>query len=394
MVMDRREAEQLTREYVEEALEYGLEAIRVCANCGLCLQACTTYQATRDPRLSPPYRLRAAVKALRGERLSGDEVVALYTCNLCGGCTMACPFAIEVLRVVHAARIRLRERGVIPASLSRVSEAAARSGHSFVADAGEVVKRLVDSARDAGASIDEPCDALYAPTPFDTTLYPNVLPEVLRLLRRVGLHPGVSRRVLDAGGNVGIDANDLATGLVMLGRAVEAAEELGARLLVVGPCGADWKLVLLARELGVVRHERVKCVYDVLAERGVRVDCRDCLLYTSCTFARLDPERSVVRIAAARLPRDKPPYTRCCGGAGGLNYLHEEPYASIRRRVYEWRFRVLESQARGRPAAIPCVKCYTVYRHGALLAKKPLYPLRLLTSILEERTRGGSASQP
>ncbi len=380
--------------YVEEARVYTREAVEVCANCGLCLAACTTYNATRDPRLSPPYRLRAAARVLEGREPSRDELIALYTCNLCGACTYACPYGIEVLRAVHAARITLARRGVEPESLKRIEEAAARSGHSFLADRGDAEKRLVEAARAAGVEPDAECDALYAPTPFDTTLYPRILPSVVRLLRLSGYTPGVSRRVLDAGGNVAVDGNNLELGLTMLLSAVEEAERLGARLLVLGPCGSDWKLAILAEKLGLLKgyKARIATIYEVLAERGLRAACGACALFTSCTYARLDPQRSLLHVLEARLPRDKPPYTRCCGGAGGLNYLHEEPYASIRRRVAKWRFERLVRDSGGRPVAVPCAKCYTILRQGALLAKKPTYPLHLLPVRLAEVL--GSASQP
>ena len=380
--------------YIEETREYTREAVETCTNCGLCLAACTVYSATGDPRLSPPRRLRAALKVLEGGRPSGDDMLSLFTCNLCGACTYACPYGIEVLRSVHAARILLSKKGVEPPSLRRIEEAASRSGHSFLADRGDAERRLVEAARAAGLEPDSPCDALYAPTPFDTTLYPRILPSVVQLLRLAGLTPGVSRRVLDAGGNVAVDGNNLELGLSMLLSAVEEAERLGARLVVLGPCGSDWKLAILARKLGVLRENRVRVlnVYEVLAERGVRASCGGCALFTSCTYARLDASRSVLRVYRARVPRDRPPYTRCCGGAGGLNYLHEEPYASIRRRVAKWRFERLVRDTGGRPVAIPCAKCYTILRQGALLAKKPTYPLHLLPVKLAEEL--GSASQP
>ncbi len=386
-----KEARSIEESYVEEARLYAEEAIRVCTRCLLCLDACTVYRATRDPRLSPVARLFAGAKALRGEKLSEDEVVSLYTCNLCGACTYACPYAIEVLRVAHAARIRLAERGVVPEELRRVREAGARSGHSFLLDASQAVRVLEKTAEELGVQVDGG-DVLYVPSPFDTTLYPSLLRDTLTLLKRVaGDAVTVSSKAIDFGGNVGVDANSLTTALGMVERVIEAADEAGARLIVLGACGADAKLRILLDKLGVRLERRVVNLYEFLAERGYRLECRNCILYTSCTFARLSEDRRLLETTRAPPPRDKPPFTMCCGGGGGLNFLHSKPYSEIRSRVYRWRFERLARNARGRPIIVPCVKCYTVFRHGALLAKKPRYPLLLYPSVAVER---GSASQP
>ncbi len=391
--MPRYDWRRVAREYVDDAASYARLALDACMKCGVCTAACTVYRATRDPRLSPLKRVEAAAKVLLNRPYGEEDILALYTCNLCGACTYTCPQGIEVLRLVHAARVKLlMEKGYEPESLARVSRAARSSGHSFLLEPGEAVKVLREAAREAGVPVDEPGRFLYVPSPFETTVYPHVLTETLRALRKLGVEVSVSSRVLDAGGNAGIDANDLETGFSLLERAVEEAERLGAEAVLLPQCGADEKLVVLAEKLGL-RIGRVKGFYQLLAERRALLRCDECLLFTSCTFARLDPTKSLLASTRARMPRDKPPYTMCCGGAGGLNYLHEEPYAGIRRRVYRWRFERLTREARGKPIIVPCVKCYTVFKQGALLAKKPLYPLRMYASMLLEGT-GGSASQP
>ncbi len=393
--MSRYDWRRVAREYVDDAASYARLALDVCMRCGMCTAACTVYRATRDPRLSPLRRIEAAAKVLLGGQYGEDDLLSLYTCNLCGACTYTCPYGIEVLRLVHAARVKLLlEKGYVPESLAKVSRAARSSGHSFLLEPGEAVKVLKEAAREARVPVDEPGRFLYVPSPFETTVYPHVLTETLRALRSLGVEVSVSTRVLDAGGNAGIDANDIETGFSLLERAVEEAEKLGAEALLLPQCGTDEKLVVLAEKLGIhVGRGRVKGFYQLLAERGALLRCEECLLFTSCTFARLDPTRSLLAVTRAREPRDKPPYTMCCGGAGGLNYLHEEPYAGIRRRVYRWRFERLAREAHGKPIIVPCVKCYTVFKQGALLARNPLYPLRMYSSMLAVKV-SGSESQP
>ena len=115
-------------------------------------------------------------------------------------------------------------------------------------------------------------------------------------------------------------------------------------------------------------------LYSLLEARGVRAaSCENCILFPGCGFARFEREEypTVRRLGGAREPRDRASYTLCCGGGGGVNYLREEPFRGLRNRVYAWRIRRLANVSlpgKRLTLVTSCIKCYTVLRHGVLVA--------------------------
>lgn len=264
--------------------------------------------------------------------------------------------------------MKLSMEGRQPGSLQAVALNLEKAGHSFTRDPEAPRRVLAKAAERAGVKPGEPGRLLYVPSPFETTIYPHVLEASLRLLRDSGYEVTVSPRVLDFGGNAAFDAARPDIGLRAVERAVEEAERLGAEVIVLSGCGADHKLAALAEPDGV----QVASLYSLAAGRR-GADCRSCILFPSCVFARFE-RRELPRVQAvagdAEQPRDRAPFTLCCGGGGGVNYLHEKPFNRLRERIYAWRVRRLATELGGAKGTIltPCIKCYTVLRHGAIRA--------------------------
>ena len=355
-------------EWISEARRLAEEALEACMHCGLCRAGCVSYRALRDPRYSPEARIEAAARILlRGDARPGD-VEKLYTCSMCGACTALCPYGVETWRLVHAARMLLSRRGLQPRSLEEVKRNAARGGHSFTPRPEEPRRVLEQAARAAGVEPGAPGDALYVPSPFETTLYPGVLRAALTALRGAGVEATVSPDALDLGGNAAIDAAGLDEGLGLLEAAVEEAERLGARRIIVSGCGADAKLAAVAEARGLLGGVRVESIYEAIAS-APPAPCRGCLLFPSCGYGRFEASQYPVvkRLASAPPPRDRPPFTLCCGGGGGLSYLREKPLAQLRDRVVAWRAARLAERAD--TIITPCIKCYTVIKYGLLKAR-------------------------
>jgi Fe-S oxidoreductase len=367
------------RDYFEEAVVLAEEYVKTCAKCMLCAAGCTSYQALRSPKYSPPSRLRAAYNVLVKNAASKDDIEALYTCSLCGACTAICPLGIETWRVVHAARMKLSLANKQPQSLQQVAENILRSGHSFTPSPDQVAKTLTSKARELGVKVDEPAEALYAPSPFDTTFYVNVLENSLLALKKLGVDVAVSTRVLDLGGNAAIDAARPDTGLRALVAAIEEAEKLGARTIILSGCGADTKLIHFVKALGARLPVRPVSLYSLaekkLVENNAARPLAAVTLFPSCGFARFaaneykEMKKCMETACPLREVRDKPPYTRCCGGGGGVNYLREPGLAELKKQIYVWRISQITRNGSDK-IVTPCIKCYTVFRHAALLAKQ------------------------
>ncbi len=368
-IMSGNMVSESLRGLLDWAREYAEEARRLCARCHLCTAACVSYHALRSPLYTPARRIEAAAKVLRGEPIGDKDLEVLYTCTMCGACTALCPYGIEVWRLVHAARAKLSLEGKQPPSLQAIAENMLRGGHSFTPSPEQPRRVLVEAARKAGVEPNSPGKLLYIPSPFETTLYPDVLEASLRALRSAGLEPTVSTKVLDFGGNAAFDASRPDAAVSALEKLRGVLNELGAEAVVLSGCGSDHKLAAYAEKLGlpglgVKTVSLYEAVHGRLEAPGAR------LLFPSCGFARFEAHvcpllRSMARDAS--VPRDKPPYTMCCGGGGGLNYLREKPLTELRNKIVAWRARKLAAQADS--IVTPCIKCYTVIRHGLLLAR-------------------------
>jgi len=381
---------RLEEEWVAEAASLAAEALEACTRCGICRAGCIAYRVTRNPRLSPPARIEAAARVLLRGEADAKAVETLYTCAMCGACTALCPYRIEVWRLVHAARTLLARRGLQPQSLESLRRNAARAGHSFTSSPQQPRTLLARTAREAGIEPDAPAEAVYVPSPFETTLYPHILRDSLTLLQSSGVEATVSTRALDLGGNAAVDAASLATGIQLLEKAVEEAERLGARAIIHSGCGADAKLAAVAEKLGYKPPIRLVSIYEAAAPKtGAAAagdgghGCRGCRLYPSCSIARFERRLlpTIEKEAATPHARDRPPYTICCGGGGGLNYLREHPLAAHRDRMTAWRARRLAQEAE--TIVTPCIKCYTAIRYGVLKAglAKRLRVVHLTTHI-------------
>ena len=67
------QVESRAREHLEEATVLAEEYLEACSRCYLCVAGCTSYQALRSPRYTPPRRLEAAARVLlEGRTEQGD----------------------------------------------------------------------------------------------------------------------------------------------------------------------------------------------------------------------------------------------------------------------------------------------------------------------------------
>jgi Fe-S oxidoreductase len=139
-------------------------ALEVCVHCGVCLDNCPTYVATRDVFNSPVGRaelIRAVVKAdspsgkLFGRaagavKLNEEHLEKIYTyyyqCLECRKCAYACPFGIDQADLTRAVRDVLYEAGIFSKYIATVIDAVERTGTNLGMKPLAVVKSIVFAA--------------------------------------------------------------------------------------------------------------------------------------------------------------------------------------------------------------------------------------------------------
>ena len=84
-----------------------LENIQSCIVCKTCMEECDTFAVTQDELKSPNGRLKIAEKVFSNKAILEEEIISLYTCTLCGACSLVCKQKISIADIIHASKIRL-----------------------------------------------------------------------------------------------------------------------------------------------------------------------------------------------------------------------------------------------------------------------------------------------
>jgi len=93
-------------------LDYSV--VQQCMHCGLCLQTCPTYDATKLERNSPRGRI-ALMRAVADDRLEPTKAFAeeMYFCLGCLACMTACPAGVNYAELFEHARAEAEQSGAL-----------------------------------------------------------------------------------------------------------------------------------------------------------------------------------------------------------------------------------------------------------------------------------------
>jgi glycolate oxidase iron-sulfur subunit len=78
--------------------------LRQCIHCGMCLEACPTYQITRLETESPRGRIHLMINMLEGGPTTSETKLHLDRCLACRACEVVCPSGVPYGRLIEAAR--------------------------------------------------------------------------------------------------------------------------------------------------------------------------------------------------------------------------------------------------------------------------------------------------
>ena len=83
--------------------------LRQCIHCGMCLEACPTYQITRLETESPRGRIHLMINMLQGGPTSDTTRLHLDRCLACRACEVVCPSGVPYGHLIEAARAVMAE---------------------------------------------------------------------------------------------------------------------------------------------------------------------------------------------------------------------------------------------------------------------------------------------
>ncbi|MDK9696110.1 MAG: (Fe-S)-binding protein [Siculibacillus sp.] len=226
-----------------------------CVRCGLCAEACHFYQATKDPKYTPAWKILPIAKAHRARTgflgmlglapkitekdLKDWEELIYDSCNMCGRCTLVCPMGIDIATITGATRQAMAAAGIGPADLFAAADNARDRGSPLGLSSEKLVDRLEWLADDN--EIDLPLDkkgaeVLLTVSSIEMMKYPDSIVSMGKLLNAAGVDWTFSSKGYEAT-NFGYLAgkSDIAKMLTM--RIVEAAEALGVKTVIIPECG-------------------------------------------------------------------------------------------------------------------------------------------------------------
>ncbi len=347
-----------------------------CADCGICEQACMTG--------SPRRRIREAVKVLF--HLKEPEELSL--CNACGRCTVFCPLSIPTFKLTMMVKSKI----LVPEDLERLRLNARETGHSLAIPPSmremwfQMIKNYVE------VKVDEPAEWLYVPAALD--VMPSEFDSassVLWLLNKLGIDFTLSKEVIESGANWFFDYFDHDKTVELVTKMIIKADELGAKGIIIGECGSDYKLLPRIKEFVKIKHNLkvvplVKVLYDnrEVIEKSIKRKLKGKVCYHDpCGLGRynflIKEPRELVKMIVEDFDDREPKGMKqlCCGGGGGGSL---SPY--MKERYIELIGKRKMKQYDGCDVILTaCAKCKNMLATYSLTLKTGIKVIRLSKAI-------------
>ncbi|MDA3889236.1 MAG: (Fe-S)-binding protein [Allgaiera sp.] len=349
-----------------------------CIHCGQCSQACHFHEVTQDPKYTPALKLQpitrvykrhkaplSGVKRMLGlvppeltpEYLQEYEELIFDSCTLCGRCTEVCPMGIDIASVVALSRQAFVAAGLGPPDLLQAAENSRDKGSPLGLTAEVLRDRIEWLSDDNEVEIPldrETADVLVTVSSIEMMKYPDSIVAVAKLMNAGGVDWTISTKGYEAT-NFGYLAGRGDIAKIMITRLVDAAESVGAKLLVIPECGhaygamrwtganilgrplpfevvhitefvaqmiRDGKLKLRKTEESVTYHDPCQ----ISRRGGATADAREILAAYSSDVREMDPTGN---------------HNWCCGGGGGVQAIGTA--ADLRHAVFQIKINQVEA---------------------------------------------------
>lgn len=132
-----------------------------CMECGDCLEACCTWLATKNNKLSPMGRLNILSEFFDKGAISPEDLESIYLCTECGKCDMVCPAEIPISEVIADAKIAIVDSGKGPLEKhNKMIESIFKNGNAVNGKSEQRLDWIPEKYRDKVKFEDAPCDTL------------------------------------------------------------------------------------------------------------------------------------------------------------------------------------------------------------------------------------------
>jgi Fe-S oxidoreductase len=340
-----------------------LSMMNACVQCGLCADACHYVASTGDLSLTPVAKLqkfkeifnqyfhpvKRKIPFLKVDLQDFEQKInvlyqtAFEHCTICGKCALHCPMGIHTGEMMMLARAMLYSIGRLPSGLDAPVQQAIREGNYVGLNAEEFIETMEWIAGEMEEDIDDPdfaipidkqnAEVLFIPHPLEIRDNPFLIMYYVKILHAAGENYTFSSQSFDVVNYAYYQGNT--DNVMKIARRVFAAQKkLGARRIVLSPCGHGYKVLKWDSEkyLGK-RHSfpvmtLVELVDEYIRERRIQLE-KDrfqgpITYHDPCNVGRrggvIQAPRNVLNALTSQFVEMEPHgvLNYCCGGGGGL----------------------------------------------------------------------------
>ena len=341
-----------------------------CVHCGQCATACHFHEVTGDPRHTPalkfvllsrawqrhkaPFSTLKRMLGLAPPPVTADDLeqwqdLIYDSCTMCGRCTMVCPMAIDIASIVGMMRKGFAAAGIGPQELFAVADKSRDEGSPLGVTAEKLAERidwLVDE-HEVDIRLDKPkAEVLLTVSSIETMKYPQSIVAMARVLNHAGADWTISSTGYEAT-NFGMLSGKADIAKTMLARVVEAAESVGAKLVVVPECGHAYGALrwtganILGRKLPFEVLHITEYLARLKRQGKLRLKpfAKSMTYHDPCQISRRGGATADARYVLDGFAgdfREMSPTGNanwCCGGGGGVAVI--ERAADLRDKVFD-----------------------------------------------------------
>ena len=374
--------------------------LEACVHCGECAEACHFYQATKDPKHTPTYKLQPLVKAYKRhkaplrsvrailgltppevteEELREWEPLVYDSCTMCGRCTLVCPMGIDIAGTIRKMREGYAVAGIVPEGLNVARANVERTSSPMGVTAKALLAQVKHQEKDTGLEIpvnQEGVDYLAIFSSHEIMASPEIIGGYAKIFKKAGVTWTLSTEAYEAT-NVGVQIGfgPLARDLVK--RIVDEAERLGVKYVIAPECGHAYGAIRWAGPNLIGRPFKFEVVHivellDKLRREGKipagEKDTRKMTLHDPCQLIRrggvLKEPRRLISDSATNFVEMKGAGINnlCCGGGGGVSA--NERAEELRTKAFAQKLDQIDEIGDVELIVIPCANCRGVFEDG------------------------------
>ncbi|MEW8384066.1 MAG: (Fe-S)-binding protein, partial [Candidatus Thiodiazotropha taylori] len=361
-------------------------------------EACLFYTETGDPHYTPIYKLQPMKKLWRrektfwgklgaslgmGEELTEQdfadwETLVYDSCTLCGRCSMVCPVGNDITYMIRKQREAFSVAGYAPEGMKEASRRALKFGSPMGVTFKTLQATLSHVEKDTGLTIpvdQKDADYMTLFSSMEIVNFPEYIESIARIFKSAGVSWTISSKAYEAT-NSGIQIGNKEIAAELVGRVVQAAEDLGVKCVVSPECGHAYTAIRWEGPNLIGRAFNFEVVHILELLEQLQSEGRLKLKSTEQTPLTLhDPCQIVRRGGVVEQPRvllnsvadnftemtDHGVMNWCCGGGGGVSA--NERAEEVRLEVFSCKQKQLNQTGVG-TMVTACANCRIILEEG------------------------------